>query len=56
MELVIEKCAVVLMKSGKRHLTSRMKLPKQDKIEHSKKTTPTPTLTSWRVTPSNEWR
>ena len=32
MEFVIEKCAVLLMKSGKRHMTDRMELPNQDKI------------------------
>ena len=32
MEFGIEKCAMLVMKSGKRHLTDRMELPNQDKI------------------------
>ena len=32
MEIGIEKCAMLLMKSGKRHLTDGMELPNQDKI------------------------
>ena len=31
MEFSIEKCALVVMKSGKRHLTDGMELPTQDK-------------------------
>ena len=32
MEFGIEKCAMLVMKSGKRHLTDKMELPNQDKI------------------------
>ena len=32
MEFGIEKCAMLVMKSGKRHLTEGMELPNQDKI------------------------
>ena len=32
MELGIEKCALLVMKSGKRYLTDRIELPNQDKI------------------------
>ena len=32
MEFGIEKCAMLVMKSGKQHLTDRMELPNQDKI------------------------
>ena len=32
MEFDIEKCALLVMKSGKRHLTDGMELPNQDKI------------------------
>ena len=32
MEFTIEKCAMLVMKSGKRHLTDGMELPNQDKI------------------------
>ena len=33
MEFDIEKCAMLIMKSGKRHLTNGMELPNQDKIK-----------------------
>ena len=32
MESAIEKCAMLIMKSGKRHLTNGMELPNQEKI------------------------
>ena len=32
MEFGREKCAMLVMKSGKRHFSSRMELPNQDKI------------------------
>ena len=32
MEFGIEKCAMLVMKRGKRHLTDGMELPNQDKI------------------------
>ena len=32
MEFGIEKCAMLVMKSGKRHMTDGMELPNQDKI------------------------
>ena len=32
MEFGIEKCAILIMKSGKRHLTDGMELPNEDKI------------------------
>ena len=32
MEFDIEKCAMLLMKRGKRHITDGMELPNQDKI------------------------
>ena len=33
MEFGIEKCAMLVMKSGKRHLADGMELPNQDKIK-----------------------
>ena len=33
MEFDIEKCAMLVMKSGKRHLTDGLELPNQDKIK-----------------------
>ena len=32
MEFSIEKCAMLVMRSGKRHITEGMELPHQDKI------------------------
>ena len=32
MEFGIEKCALLIMKSGKRHITDGIELPNQDKI------------------------
>ena len=32
MEFGIEKCALLVMKSGKRHITDGIELPNQDKI------------------------
>ena len=32
MEFGIEKCAMLVMKSGKRHMTARMELPNHSKI------------------------
>ena len=32
MEFGLEKCAMLVMKSGKRHITDGMELPNQDKI------------------------
>ena len=39
-EFGIEKCAMILMKSGKQHLTDGLELPNQDKIrkEHLRRT------------------
>ena len=36
MELSIEKCAMLDMKSGKRHMTGGMELPNHDKIRTHK--------------------
>ena len=51
-----EKCAMLVMKSGKRHLTDGMELPNQDKVKRTHKTKPTNTWASWRLTPSNKWK
>ena len=37
MEFGIDKCAILAMKSGKRHLTDGMELPNQDKIRTRRK-------------------
>ena len=37
MRVGIEKCAMLVMKSGKQHLTNRMELLNQEKIQHSEK-------------------
>ena len=54
MEFGIEKCAILLMKSGK--LTDRMELPNQDKIRTPAENEPTNAWDSWRQTPSNKWK
>ena len=55
MEFGIEKCPMLVMKSGKRQLTDRMELPNKDKIKkHSQKAKPTNTWAPWRLTPSNK--
>ena len=54
MEFGIEKCAILIMKSGKRHMTDGMELTNQDK--RSEKRKHTNILVSWRLTPSNKWK
>ena len=56
MEFGLEKCAMLVMKSGKRHLTDGMELPNQTRLEHSEKRKHTNTWVSWRLTPSNKWK
>ena len=53
MEFGIEKWAMFVMKSGKRHMTDGMELPNQDKIRTLAERE---TWTSWRLTPSNKWK
>ena len=56
MEFGIEKCAMLVMRSGKRHLTGGMELPNQDKIRTQGKKKCTNTWTSGRLTSSNKWK
>ena len=56
MEFGIEKCAMLVMKSGKRHMTDGMELPNQDILKRSGKTKPTNTCISWRLAQSNKWK
>ena len=57
MEFGIEKCAMLIMKSGKRHMAEEMKLPNQKKkLERSEKRKPANTWEYWKLTPSNKWR
>ena len=53
MALGREKCTMLVMKSGKRYLTDRMELPKQDK-ERLEKRKPTNTWGYWKLTPSDK--
>ena len=55
MEFSIEKCALLVMKSGKRHRTDGMELPNHDKIR-TEKMKPTNTWVTWGLTPSNKWK
>ena len=43
MEYSIEKCAMLIMKRGKRHMTDGMELPNQEKLGCSEKMKPTNT-------------
>ena len=54
MESGIEKCTMLVMKSGERHITNGMELPNQDKIRTLGEKKPTNTRESWRLTPSNK--
>ena len=56
MEFGIEKDAMLVMKSGKRHLTDVMELPNQDKIRTLGENEIYKTWVSWRLTPSNKWK
>ena len=56
MEFCIEKCAMLVMKSGKRHMTDGMELPNTTELGRSKKMKPPNTWTSWRLTPSNKYK
>ena len=49
MEFGIEKCAMLIIKNGKRQLTDGMELPNQDMIK-------TLAWVSRRLTPSNKWK
>ena len=53
MEFGIEKCAMLVMKSGKRHMTDGMELPNHDRIRTLEENEPSNTWASWKLTPSN---
>ena len=56
MEFGIEKCAMLIRKSAKQHMTEGMELLNQEKkIERSEKKR-TNTWANWKLTPSNKWR
>ena len=50
-EFGIEKCAMLVMKSGKRHMTDGTELPNRDRIRTLEENE---TWASWRLTPSNK--
>ena len=52
MEFGIEKCVMLLMKSGKQHTNYQIRT----KLGRSEKIKPTNTWVSWRLTPSNKWK
>ena len=56
MEFGIEKWAMLVMKSGKRHLTDGMELQNQTRLGRSEKRKCTNTWTSWKLTSPNKWR
>ena len=55
MEFGIEKCAMLVIQSGKRNLTE-WNYQIKTKLEHSKKRKRTNTWAFWRLTPSNKWK
>ena len=54
MEFGKEKCSMLLMKCGKRHMTEGMELPNQKKLERSEKRKPTNTWEYWKLTSQNK--
>ena len=56
MEFGIEKCAMLVMKSVKRHLTEEWNDPSKTRLERSVRRKPINTWASWKLTPSNKWR
>ena len=56
MKLGIEKCAMLIMRNGKQHMTEGIELPNQEKSEYSKKSKVTNTCEYWKRAPSNKWR
>ena len=54
MECGIEKCAMLVMKSRKRHMTDGMDYQITTELGRWKKMKPTNTWASWRLTPSNK--
>ena len=53
MEFSIDKCTMLVMKSGKLHMTEVMELPNLEKIVLKKKK-PTNTLKYWKLNSGNE--
>ena len=53
MEFGREKCAMLIMKSGKWNMIDGMELPKIRTVGENE---PTNNSTSWRLTPSNKWK
>ena len=56
MEFGIKKCAILIMKSRKRHITDGMELPNQEKIRTIGEKETYKTWENWKLTPSNKWR
>ena len=56
MEFGIEKCAMLAMKNGKRHLSDGMELPNQDKIRTLAENKTYKYLAIWSLSPSNKWK
>ena len=55
MKFGIEKCTMLVMKSGKQQLTGGLEQPNQYKIRTLGEKKPTNTWASWKLTPSNKW-
>ena len=56
MEFGIEKCTMLVMKSGRQQLTDGMDFQTKIRLKRLQKTKPINTWASWRLTPSNKWK
>ena len=54
MEFGIEKYTMLIMKSEKRYMTVRMKLPNQEKLKRSEQRKPTHLQEYWKLTQSKK--
>ena len=56
MEFSIEKCAILIMRSRKQHMTEGIELPNQEKKRMIGEKKLTNTWEYWKLTPSKKWR
>ena len=56
MEFEIEHCAMLVIKSGKHHLTDGMDYQVKERLERLEERKPTNTWAFWKLTRSNKWR
>ena len=56
MEFDKEKCAMLIMSSGKRKMSEGIELPNQEKIKILEEKETYKYFECWKLTPSNTWR